>query len=345
MIEPFPFSPLSAVALFLAASAILVFAGIRLAGVADRLADRTGLGEALVGAVLVGAATSLAGATVSVSAASNGHASLAVSNGIGGIAVQTAFLGIADFAYRKANLEHAAAAPENLVQGSLLVTLLGIVLMAAAAPRWALFGVNPASVLLVTTYLLGVRLIAKARSQPMWTPTRTRETEEDTPGHPPRGEPSLCRLVLDFTWLVLLLGLGGYVIAHTAVPISRMSGLSETAIGALFTAIATSVPELVIAIAAVRRGAPTLAVGNILGGNCFDVLFVALSDVAYRSGSVYHAIAPADQFVIAVTIVMTGILLLGLLCREKFGVARIGFESVAMLMVYGAAVALSLLAG
>lgn len=40
-------------------------------------------------------------------------------------------------------------------------------------------------------------------------------------------------------------------------------------------------------MAAVRRGALTLAVGDILGGNCFDVLFISGSDVAYREGSIY----------------------------------------------------------
>ena len=57
--------------------------------------------------------------------------------------------------------------------------------------------------------------------------------------------------------------------------------------GLLLTATATSLPELVTSVAAVRRGALTLAVGGIIGGNAFDTLFTAASDIAYREGSIY----------------------------------------------------------
>ncbi|HZY65275.1 MAG TPA: hypothetical protein VFE21_05290 [Rubrobacteraceae bacterium] len=54
---------------------------------------------------------------------------------MGGIAAQTVFLSVADAVYRQANLEHAAASPANLSQGTLLVALLAIPLMAFAGPQ------------------------------------------------------------------------------------------------------------------------------------------------------------------------------------------------------------------
>lgn len=77
---------------------------------------------------------------------------------------------------------------------------------------------------------------------------------------------------------------------------------SSTLLGSLFTAIFTSLPELVISIAAVRQGALTLAIGDIIGGNSFDILFVAFSDMAYGAGSIDHALTPSQTFVIALTI-------------------------------------------
>jgi cation:H+ antiporter len=53
-------------------------------------------------------------------------------------------------------------------------------------------------------------------------------------------------------------------------------------VGGLFTAVSTSLPELVTSVAAVQQGALTLAVGGIIGGNSFDVMFVAFADIAYR---------------------------------------------------------------
>ena len=94
---------------FACAGTVVVLASIKATGLADIIADRTKLGEALVGGILLGAATSLAGVVVSVNAAIDGDASFAFSNAVGGIAAQTLFLALADLLHKKANLEHAAA--------------------------------------------------------------------------------------------------------------------------------------------------------------------------------------------------------------------------------------------
>jgi cation:H+ antiporter len=103
--------------------------------------------------------------------------------------------------------------------------------------------------------------------------------------------------------------------------------------------VATSLPELVTTVAAVRQGALTLAVGGIIGGNTFDVLFLVAADVAYREGSIYHAISAQPLFIISLTILLTAILLMGLIRRERRGFANIGFESVAVLVLYLAGMA------
>lgn len=113
-------------------------------------------------------------------------------------------------------------------------------------------------------------------------------------------------------------------------------GLAESVVGGLFMAIATSLPELVTSVAAVRRGAVTLAVSDIVGGNFFDVCFVAAADLAYLQGSLYHAEGTGDreQFLTALTILLNVVLLLGLLFRQRQGPGNIGLESVAMLLIY-----------
>jgi len=105
--------------IFSVSAVVIVFAGGRLAKVCDELADRTGLGEALMGAVFLGAITSLSGITASVTAAWNGTASLALANAYGGIAAQTLFIAVADTYYPRANLEHAAASISHSQAASL----------------------------------------------------------------------------------------------------------------------------------------------------------------------------------------------------------------------------------
>ncbi|QQA44286.1 sodium:calcium antiporter [Pelagovum pacificum] len=337
--------PLVAVfGLFALSGVIILLLGVRMTGIADRIADLTGWGEAVVGGVLLGAATSLSGTVVSISAALDGRASLAFSNGVGGIAAQTAFLAIADMTHRRANLEHTAAEITNLFQAALLMVLLAIPMLAWSAPEFTVFAIHPASVLLIIVYAVGVHATSRARHAPMWKPVKTRETREDDPDEEPHRE-NATRIVLVFLGLMVIMGLAGYVIAQSAVEIVTRLGASETIVGALMTAVVTSLPELVTTLAAVRRGAMQLALGGIIGGNTFDTLFLSLSDFAYRDGSLYHAIGRPDFLWLTVGMLMTGVLLMGLILREKDGPFRIGTESVLMLLIYAGAIAVQISVG
>lgn len=319
---------------FIVAAFVIAVVGTKMTKIADRLADKTGLGEAVVGALFLGGSTSLPGIVTSVTTAAGGHAELAISNALGGIAAQTAFLGLADIVYPKANLEHAAASAANLSQGTLLITLLSLPLLAIATPQVTLWSIHPASFIIPLAYIFGLRLISSARETPMWSPRRTRETRLDEEAENTSDRSSLMGLWLRFGFYALTIAVAGYVVARSGVAIAEQTGISESVVGGLFTAVSTSLPELVTSIAAVKQGALTLAVGDIIGGNSFDVLFIAFADFAYREGSIYHALTQSQSFIIALTILMTGVLLLGLLRREKHGIGNIGFESFLILILY-----------
>ena len=335
---------LQSVIVFAACTAAIGVFGTWITGVVDQLADRTGLGEAIAGAVLLGAATSLSGIVLSVSAAWNELPELALSNAMGGIAVQTAFLVVADAVYRKANLEHAAASAENLMQSALLITLLGLILLAQTLPDYTVLGIHPITPLLIGVYVYGIGVIGSMRKQPMWRPTQTAETRRDEP-EDLRKVPSLTPLLIRFFLLMLVLGTAGWLMEKSASNIARETWLSSTAVGVLFTAVATSLPELVTSVAAVRRGALTLAVGGIIGGNAFDTLFAAASDIAYRPGSIYHAMTQSVAFWTTLTLLMSAVLLLGLLRREEQGPGAIGVESVVLVVLYLAGVSVLLVHG
>lgn len=322
------------IAAFGAAGVAIVLAGIRMSAVADRLADVTGFGEAATGAVLLGASTSLPGIVTSVTAAASGHPQLAISNAAGGIAVQTLFIALADFAYRRANLEHAAASATNLIHGTVLIALLSLPLIAHLGPRVTVWSVNPCTPLLLIAYFFGLRLASKMDEAPMWGPRETSETRVDEPDEPPGDRRAIFNLVLVFACLAVIVAFSGYVVARSGIVIAERAEIGEGVVGALLTGVVTSLPELVTTVSAVRRGALTLAVGGILGGNTFDVLFVAFSDVAYREGSIYHTFSGQQTTIFLISILMTTVLLLGLLRREKHGIANIGFESALMIAIY-----------
>jgi len=329
-----------------AASALVVCAcGIVMTDRADRIADRTGLGEAMVGGLLLGAATSISGIVVSVSAALDGRASLAVSNAVGGIAAQTAFLALADIVFRKANLEHAAAEVTNIVQGIFLLILLTLPFAAFTTPEWTILSIHPVTLILFAAYGMSLLAGRAAHETPMWRPVRTSDTRTDAPeeDEEDRRRFSTLRLFSEFFGLMSVMGVAGWLIAQSAGQITDRIGLSASLVGALMTAVVTSLPELVTTITAVRKGALQLAVGGIIGGNTFDTLFLAASDVAYRDGSIYHAATNEDFFWITISILMTAVLLAGLVIRERDGPAGIGVESVSMIGLYAGAIALQTL--
>lgn len=336
-------SPVTAIAAFAVATIVILWAGIRITSVADRIADRTGLGEAVIGGVLLGLSTSLPGIAATVSAAVSNAPSLAVSNTTGGIAAQTAFLVIADLTYRRANLEHAASDVSHLVQAAALIALLALALTAAMAPPVTIFAIHPVTLLLFAAYAVSVHASVTVRNAPSWQPDQTSDTRQDRPAdEDPSEAVSNLRLALSLAGLAVFLTLAGIAIAWSGAAIAEIFNISETIVGALLTAVATSLPELVTTVAAIRRGALQLAVGGIIGGNTFDVLFIGFADIAYREGSIYHAIDQRDLFLIAGAILMTATMLAGLILRHRKG---IGFEGFSILAVYACVVAVQIWLG
>lgn len=329
-------SLLSSMIIFGIATLAIVAAGSRLAGLADELADRTGMGEALFGVLLLAGITSLPDLAATLSAAIDARPDLAMSNVMGSMAVNLAFLGIADIVYRKANLEHAAASPVNLMLAGLLIVLLTLPLLAIVTPWTIEWNVHPVTFVIVVAYLFGLHLVHRTQAKPMWFPRLTRQTVPDVP--PRQYYDSLMTTWLGFIVLSVLTCVAGWILMEAAKVIADQTGLSDTLVGGLLTALVTSAPELVTTIAAIRYGALTLAVSNIFGTNCFNMLVVAAADAAYPYGSIYHDMAPVQMTWGLVSILMTGILLLGMVRRETYGIGRIGFESALILAVYAVAI-------
>ncbi|MCX2723936.1 sodium:calcium antiporter [Roseibium salinum] len=326
------------IAVFAGATVAVVVAGVRVARTADTLADRTNLGEVIAGALFVGASTSLPGAITSVSTAAQGFPSLAVGNALGGLTAQTAFLVIADIAYRRANLEHAAASATGLTQGVLLVVLLSLPLIASVQPAYTIWGVHPVSILTVLAYAAGLRLLRDVSNEPMWKPVQTSETREEVSSvSDAEARRSMSGLWTEFAIAAAVTALAGYVVGQVGIELVNRSGISATLVGTALLAVVNSLPELVTAIAAVRIGAVSLAVGDVIGGNAFEVLFLSAADVV-SEGSIYAAFTWQDQATALFAMLMTGVLLLGLIRRERCGFGGIGFESALVLFLYAVSI-------
>lgn len=212
-------------------------------------------------------------------------------------------------------------------------------LLAPTLPDVTVWNIHPVTQILLGFYFYGTRLIQSAGDKLMWRPSITGDTRQDEPESKSR-LPSMSRLWTEFVVLMATLGVAGLIMEPAATTISSEAGLSQAIVGVLLTAISTSIPELVTSVAAVRRGALTLSVAGIIGGNAFDTLFMAASDIAYRDGSIYHTMTADSERWVALTLLMAAILIMGLIRRERYGTGRIGAESVTIMALYGLGVML-----
>ncbi|WAP70098.1 sodium:calcium antiporter [Jiella pelagia] len=323
---------------FLAAAGVITYAGVKVSTLADELADRTGLGEVVAGALFVGASTSLPGAITSVATAWQGFPALSIGNALGGLTAQTLFIAVADIFYRRANLEHAAATPVALAQGLLLVALLSTALIASTQPDFAVFGVHPVSYILPAGYVAGLLLLRNVHQNDMWKAKVTDETREEiSDSSESEDDRSNGKLWSLFALYAAFTAAAGYVVGEASIALVSITGVSQTLFGTTFTAIANSLPELVTAIAAVRIGAVGLAVGDIIGGNAFEILFLSLADFVTPQ-SIYLDMTPDDQSTGLFAMLMVIIVLLGMMKREKSGAFNIGFESVSVFALYALSV-------
>ncbi len=116
-------------------------------------------------------------------------------------------------------------------------------------------------ILLLLLFILYIYLLIRsARKNPM--------EEDDTPLMP------LWQCLLMILGGIACIVAGGQFVVNSAKDIARAFGMSETLIGLTIVAVGTSLPELVTSIVASRKGENGLAVGNVVGSNIFNLLFI-----------------------------------------------------------------------
>lgn len=337
------------IVLFAVAAAFVWAAGTRLARYADLISDRTALGRAFVGLVLLAAATSLPEIATTVTASAIGNTSLAVNNLFGGIVLQTAILAIADRVSGPDSLTHFIAKSALLLQGLVLIILLAITLAGVSTGGMhAPLGLGFWPALLFALYLFGLYMLKWYQSNERWKPVDMSDDEasDQASGKMREGydDWSNRRVYLAFGTGAVVVLVAGTAIARTGDALANQTGLGGSFIGATLVALATSLPEVSTTVSAARLGAYSLAVSNVFGSNMLLPALLFPADLVDRSGSVLQTIDASARFSAAAGIVVTAIYLVGLVEHRNRTVAGVGLDSAAVVVTYlGSLVALYLL--
>lgn len=140
--------------------------------------------------------------------------------------------------------------------------------------------------------------------------------------------------VMKFAASATVVVVAGYFVATTAETLAEQTGLGQTIVGATLVAISTSLPEVSTTYNAVRFGAYSMAMSNILGTNALEAALFLPADLAYSQGSIFAALDQASVMLAAVGIVVTLIYLWGVLERADRTVGNFGIDSAFVLATY-----------
>lgn len=336
--------PVAAIGLFIVSAAVVVSAGIVLAGAADEIAVRTRLGGLFIGVLALGTVTSLPEVVANVSAAAVGAPDLAVADLFGANMANMATLAVVDLVHRgrvwpSVRLTQSIAAAVAIALTA--ATLAGIGL----SGRWRIGWIGVETALIAAAYLVAVAWIRRASQR---LDPRARAVGEfivATGWSRSSDGTSLVAPLVRFTLGALAVLLFAPLLALSAKGIAEGAGLAQTFVGAAMLAIATSMPELVAAVAAARIGAHDLAVGNLFGSAAFNMAIILPADVAYGSGPILGAVSHEQILPGSLAIILLALALASIVHRERPHHRRFAPDALLLLAVYGLALGLIGFAG
>ena len=318
--------------LFGLTAAVIVVAGSFLARYGEVIGDKSGLGRSWIGVVLLAATTSLPELFTGFGAtAITPLPNIAVGDILGSCMFNLLILSLMDAIQpdrisARAHQGHALAMGFGLALMG--VTGLGLV----AAPHWPVLGwIGLYSPLFITVYFVAIRTTFVYERQRLAREPHPAAVTTDA-------RVTLSAALLRYCAAAVFVVGGALYLPSLGASLARETGLGEAFVGSLFIAITTSLPEIVVSVAAVRMGALDLGISNVLGSNLFNILILGLDDVFYTPGPLLAAVDASHLVAAFAVVLMNAIFLVGLTQQVLTKRFRVAWDTTAIAGVYAAAI-------
>lgn len=316
---------------FILMAIFIIISGTYLSRFGDIIADKSGLGQAFIGGILIAMATSLPELVTSVSSAIVGAPDIAVGNAFGSNTFNLVILAFADLLQGKGplllrvNYSHILSGLVGILLSALVV--FSLILSHFMNFNLSIFGVGVDSIILLLTYIVSIRMIYRYDKKNPLDPEEEKK-EDLNPDY------TLNKALLGFAACAVVIVFSGYHLTIAADQISAMTGIDQSFIGSILVAAATSLPELVATISAIKINAYNMAVGNVFGSNIFNMTVIFFADVFYRQGVLLEDAKIVHILTATVGIVMATIMLIGLFYRSRRSFMLMGWDAIAAAVVY-----------
>jgi cation:H+ antiporter len=309
--------------------ALIGMAGPALSYYGDIIARLTGLSRSFIGLILLAGATSLPELFTGISAVTVADApNIAVGDVLGACVFNLLTLAALDALsrdepiYRRIDQGHILTAGFGII----MIGFTGaLVLVSRNGLGGSFFHIGIYSPIIVAIYFVAIRAAYVYEKRGKTTA--------------PFGEAdrtiSLKAAITRYLLAACVIGVAGSWLPFVGLEIAELMGWQTTFVGTLFIGFATTLPELIVTISALRLGAIDMAIGNLLGSNLFDILIIAIGDVFYTKGPLLAAVSPAHAISAFAAVIMSGIFIVALLFRPETRLrGTVGWVSLALMAVY-----------
>lgn len=253
---------------------------------ASEIADRFGIPQLVIGLTIVAMGTSLPEAAVSISAALKGSAEITIGNVVGSNILNVLIiLGLTGTICK-------VAVQKSTIKWEIPFTILVTVILAVV-------GLADNTVSRIEGVILWVFFIAYMMYLLWMAKHGENKLEEvDTGAKDP-----IWKLILMVLVGAAAIVWGSDISVNAATELAKVFGMSERLIGLTIVALGTSLPELVTSVTAAIKGKADIAVGNIVGSNIFNILFVVgttalITPVAYTANFMVDSIVAIGAMVL-----------------------------------------------
>lgn len=229
---------------------------------ATGIAHRFKVPELLIGATVVSCGTTLPEVMVSATSALSGHGEIAYGNAIGSIICNTALIAAITIAIKPSKVDRKS------LKAPVIFFFIAAVFYVSVAYMTGFFTRLTGIILLAMFIVYMTYSVVQARKVPDVTTAGTSDaaSEED--------EPVLKSIALLIVGAALI-AVGADLLVDNGTLIAAAIGVPESVIALTFVALGTSLPELVTAITSLVKGHGALSLGNIVGANLFNLVFVS----------------------------------------------------------------------
>jgi len=297
----------------------------------DIIADKTRLSGSWIGLILLATVTSLPELITGISAVTVADVpNIAVGDVLGSCVFNLAILVVLDFLHRGESV-YQRAHQGHILSAGFGIMMIGFVglnlLITNHGLSYVIGHVGLYTPILIGLYALSVRSVFIYERQ-----QREQFAEEIAERYP---DVTLRMAVARYAAASMVIVGAGAWLPFVGADLADAMHWNRSFMGTLFVAAVTSLPELVVTIAALRIGALDMAIANLLGSNLFNILILAIDDLLYVKGSLFASVSPTHAVSAASAVIMTGIVIVGLLYRPSARLFRtVGWVSLGLFILY-----------